>query len=562
MQIECDSDIYTEERYGYGEKRGTAVIRLFGVTSDSNSVLCIVEDFQPYFYFKCPQISSPEVLIDALTREFTKIIQEKGNLNNQSPVTSIEVVERTDFMYYNDRKEKFYKATLKLPKYVSICRDFIQNGLSISNIEVPRVCFESKLNFQLRFMIDQHIVGMSWVECPAGKYKVTKNKTSNCQLEIAISYKDLIAFSAKEKPEIAPIRIFSFDIECLIPSRDERKEGDFFAGEIIQIGCITKILGAEETLNQTIYTQKSCAPILNADIRSFETERELLDDFANFFLSVDPDIIIGYNINGFDIPYLLNRAERHKLESFPYLTRIRDIKSKVTTNSNKAKSFGNREFTDINMEGRIILDMYIHILREHKLRSYSLNNVSYHFLGEQKEDVRYSMIRTLYQKDEFTRRRLCTYCLKDAYLPLRLLEKLMVIYNYTEMCRVCCTPLSFILTRGQQIKVLTQLHSKALEAGFLIPNVSRPGNDSGFEGAYVIEPKRGFYNDPIVTLDFASLYPSIMLINKKDRQQFVLHNSNPPVTYKRAEPRHVHYYTQRFLLPKKRSENWPVTGNS
>ena len=52
-----------------------------------------------------------------------------------------------------------------------------------------------------------------------------------------------------------------------------------------------------------------------------------------------------------------------------------------------------------------------------------------------------------------TRRRLAVYCLKDAYLPLRLLNKLMCIINYMEMARVTGVPLSYLQTRGQQIKV-------------------------------------------------------------------------------------------------------------
>lgn len=59
-----------------------------------------------------------------------------------------------------------------------------------------------------------------------------------------------------------------------------------------------------------------------------------------------------------------------------------------------------------------------------------------------------------------TRRRLAVYCLKDAYLPLRLLLKLMCIINYMEMARVTGVPLSYLLTRGQQIKVISQLLRK------------------------------------------------------------------------------------------------------
>lgn len=61
---------------------------------------------------------------------------------------------------------------------------------------------------------------------------------------------------------------------------------------------------------------------------------------------------------------------------------------------------------------------------------------------------------------EQTRRRLAVYCMKDAILPLRLLDKLMCIINYMEMARVTGVPLNYLLTRGQQIKVISQLLRK------------------------------------------------------------------------------------------------------
>ena len=125
--------------------------------------------------------------------------------------------------------------------------------------------------------------------------------------------------------------------------------------------------------------------------------------------------------------------------------------------------------------------------------------------------MHHTVISTLQAGDEFTRRRLAVYCLKDAYLPLRLMEKLMCLFNMTEMARVTGVPISFLFTRGQQIKVASQLYRKARLHNLLIPVERKSGNDGQYEGAVVIEPTRGFYKDPVATLDFASLYPSIMM---------------------------------------------------
>jgi len=87
----------------------------------------------------------------------------------------------------------------------------------------------------------------------------------------------------------------------------------------------------------------------------------------------------------------------------------------------------------------------------------------------------------------------------------------MSFVNYTEMARVTGVPFNYLLSRGQQIKVISQLFRSAGEAGYIIPAMKSEGTDEQYEGATVIEPSRGFYDVPIATLDFASLYPSIMM---------------------------------------------------
>ncbi len=145
---------------------------------------------------------------------------------------------------------------------------------------------------------------------------------------------------------------------------------------------------------------------------------------------------------------------------FSYLGRVKNITSSVKSVVLESKQMGHRENKSINMEGRVIFDLFLILVRDHKLRSYTLNSVSFHFLGEQKEDVHHSIITDLQNENDQTRRRLAIYCLKDALLPLRLLDKLMCVINYMEMARVTGVPLNYLLTRGQQVKVMSQLLRK------------------------------------------------------------------------------------------------------
>ena len=87
----------------------------------------------------------------------------------------------------------------------------------------------------------------------------------------------------------------------------------------------------------------------------------------------------------------------------------------------------------------------------------------------------------------------------------------MSLINYIEMSRVTGVPFNYLLARGQQVKVVSQLYRKAAEHDFVIPAMRSEAAEEQYEGATVIEPVKGYYDVPIATLDFASLYPSIMM---------------------------------------------------
>lgn len=119
----------------------------------------------------------------------------------------------------------------------------------------------------------------------------------------------------------------------------------------------------------------------------------------------------------------------------------------------QSSAYGKHENIQTTIDGRITFDMIQHIRREYKLSSYSLNSVSAHFLGQQKEDVHHSVIADLQRGTADDRRRLALYCLKDSFLPQRLMDKLLVVINQIEMARVTGVPVDYLLSRGQQIKV-------------------------------------------------------------------------------------------------------------
>lgn len=347
---------------------------------------------------------------------------------------------------------------------------------------------------------------MCWVEAPANRYQLVSNKQSNCQIEAEVSYRDLISHKpVGEWSKMAPLRILSFDIECA------GRKGIFPEPEhdpVIQIANVVTRYGEKKPFVRNVFCLDKTSSIVATQIREFDREEKMLSSWRDFVEEVDPDIITGYNIANFDFPYLLDRAKSLKVHGFEFWSRTK-VRSVAKDSNFSSKQMGNRDTKVTNTNGRLQLDLLQLVQRDYQLRSYTLNSVCSHFLGEQKEDVHHTMITELFNGTPESRRRLALYCLKDAYLPQRLMDKLSCLENYTEMARVTGVPFNYLLSRGQQVKFISQLFRKALEQKLVIPN-KRESADDQYEGATVIEPTRGYYDVPVATLDFASLYPSII----------------------------------------------------
>lgn len=528
-QVTCDSIV---ERDRNGDSRAT--VRIYGVTPIGQSVLLRVHGFTPYFY-----VAAPRGLTEGGVRDIANELEHKCRSMARSLESSgrcivgIERIQRRSVLYYKpaDDENEFLRISVRTPELVRVAAGLLSQGSVTGRIFDV---FESSVDFVLRFMIDVKMMGCSWVEVPAGSYEIALSSadTSHTQIVADTDWRALVCHPPTgEWLRTAPLRILSLDIECA------GRKGVFPEPEkdsVIQIACHLAEYGKPEPFVRAIFTLGSCAPIAGVHVFSMTREQELLQTFRNFLIASDPDILTGYNIVNFDLPYLLNRAAALCAGRFPFLGRIRRARTTMRRTRMSSSAFGTHESMTFAIEGRVVMDMMQVIIRDHKLRSYSLNSVSSEFLGEQKEDVHYSIITDLQAGNEHTRRRLAVYCLKDAYLPLRLMDKLMSLTNYMELARVTGVPLDWLLSRGHMVKVVSLLHRKASHAGLLVPDLRRsdgPGRsgDSGpqYEGATVIEPKKGFYRSPIATMDFASLYPSIMMAHNLCYSTLV-HESDVP----------------------------------
>ncbi|EKM50426.1 uncharacterized protein PHACADRAFT_104509 [Phanerochaete carnosa HHB-10118-sp] len=499
-------DIEDSTEYG-----GGPTLRMFGVTQAGNSVLAHVTDFHPYFYVAAPR--------GFLTDDIGAFRSYLNNHASGGSVRDVSLVYRRSLWgYRGDEKVPFIRIEVSDQRSLPKTRDkwlfnsfrgecHFNNLFKTDSVST----YESNIAYVLRFMIDAKIVGMNWVELPAGGYTIMqeKDKKSHCQLEVSVKWDKIVSHQADGPySHTAPLRILSFDIECA------GRKGIFPEPQVdpvIQIASMVTRQGETHPFIRNVFTLSTCSHIVGSQVLSFDSEVDMLNAWRDFVNEIDPDVIIGYNIANFDLPYLIDRAIAVKAKDFPMLGRMIEVKAQTKETHFSSKAFGQRDSKETALDGRLQIDILQYMQREHKLRSYTLNSVCAQFLGEQKEDVHHSVITELQNGGPESRRRLAVYCLKDAYLPQRLMDKLMCFINYIEMARVTGVPFNYLLSRGQSIKVLSQLFRKANEEEYVVPALRGEGTDEQYEGATVIEPHKGYYKAPIATLDFASLYPSIMM---------------------------------------------------
>ena len=172
-----------------------------------------------------------------------------------------------------------------------------------------KTIYETGLPNLVRFMVDLNVYGVNWIELPKGSFTLRNpvTKISKCQIEVDTDVTRLTSHAPNGVwSSIAPLRIFSFDIECA------GRKGIFPDASIdscIQIASVIKEFGSEAPMYRAIFCLGSCAHIPDAHVCSFESEIEMLSAWSLFFNRIDPDVIIGYNISNFDFPYILERAK-------------------------------------------------------------------------------------------------------------------------------------------------------------------------------------------------------------------------------------------------------------
>jgi len=468
------------------------MISIVGKTETGKSV-CLTTVFEPYFFVKLPR---------GATDRDVRLLYDDLNKLRPDHVTSYSVTQKKDVWGFQNNETFAYMRL----NFKTLADRRKVNSVFVYNREYSKYhVYESNLDPVLRLMHRTGIQSTGWLD--TGSVCV---RSHLAKVDIDLWCNDWRTLKPVERDDIAPFVVASIDIECnsstgKFPSPDVPGDACF------QIAVSLCTFGNDEPYEKVCLCYKKTE---GPDVVSFDTEREMLEAFQKYIHEKDIDIITGWNIFGFDLEYIYKRALLTNCdEEFFKLGRLHEPSSELLLKKLSSSALGDNFLKLLPMTGRFIFDMFHEVKKGYKLDSYKLNEVSKLYLGDQKIDMSPKEMFARYKEgDPKKLGEVAEYCIKDTLLPHKLVKKLCTLLNLLEMAKATWVPLCFLVERGQQIKVFSQLTKKARELGYMVPTIkygSLP--EEPYEGATVLDAQKGAYYTPITALDFEALYPSIMM---------------------------------------------------
>ena len=473
-------------------------IFVFGINEEGYQVTLQINDFYPFFFIEVPSTWDNTCLY-TLRQTF------------HFPLQDLTFLERKRYYgFENNKMRRFVKLAFYNEKTMRNAKYKIEkNSFVISGRTYTFPLYEANIDPILRFMHLRDILSAGWIQIE----KYTFDETYQCNWRSVNNYSE---YSVR----LSNIRVLYFDIEACSEDGsfpNALKKND----RVTQICCIIK---DQRCYKKYLFNLGTIDAIDDTTVMQYPSEKKLLLAYSKFMNETDPDIIVGYNIFGFDNGYLFERAKVLGIEDqFNYQSRINhftQIDKKILNNQQS----GFNEWKMTRLIGRIHIDLLQVIKKDFKLDSYKLNNVGEHFLKQGKDDVSPKEIFEAWSStgDREKRTRVGKYCVQDTNLCLLLFEKFAVLPNHIEMAKVTRVPIEYLITRGQSIKVFSQIAYETRKTGYLIPVLPRSQSEGKFQGATVLDAHVGYYNRPVCGLDFASLYPSIMIAHNMCYSTIVL----------------------------------------
>lgn len=519
-------------------------IRVYGLTMNRKNVCVRVDNFTPYVYLELP----PNYNWD---HGYAQMVSNKIDelLGNKRPVQKA-------LMY----RAKLYGAHLNKDftrkEFPYLFCSFSSRGdikalgyrlkqpINVSGLGAIRLrMHEQDADPILQLVCCRNIPTAGWIKF-SGKPVPSESQITSCDYEYCCSYKSLNPVDSDALPMC---KVMGFDIEVNSTNPNTMPNADRPGDKVFQISCVSGYL------DQPIEEYKEYILSLgNPDqegtgkkvtIIRCETEADVLTGFTDLVRTEAPNMLVGYNIMGFDFPYMVARAKSNLcIFTFDQLGFHKYAHSKEREIKWSSSAYKNQKFSFLDAEGRLVVDLLPLVKRDFtKMNTYSLKNICSQFLGETKDPLTAKGIFKCYrigtrknENGEYSKAArkalgVCArYCVQDARLVVMLVLKFGTWPALTEMAKVCNTPIFALYTAGQQIKVFSQIYKHCFNHGIVVEKDAYiVREDERYVGAHVFPPIPGAYGS-VVPLDFASLYPSIMIAYNIDYHTWVKDDPNIP----------------------------------
>jgi len=231
-------------------------------------------------------------------------------------------------------------------------------------------------------------------------------------------------------------------------------------------------------------------------------ESDLIRRFLDLWSRWHPDVVTGWNVEQFDIPYLANRITKILGEDeVKKLSPWNRISKRETTMMNRPVQF-------YDISGIAILD-YIQLYRKFtysQQESYRLDNIAHVELGEKKLD--YSEFETLHQLYKHDYQKFIEYNIKDVELVEKLEDKMKLIELALTLAYDNKVNYDDVFTQVRMWDAI--VYNYLLRKKIVIPQMSRSTKSSQYEGAYVKDPICGMH-EWVASFDLNSLYPHLIM---------------------------------------------------
>ncbi|XP_053670865.1 DNA polymerase zeta catalytic subunit [Anopheles nili] len=310
-------------------------------------------------------------------------------------------------------------------------------------------------------------------------------------------------------PSIDPITTIFYRIHNDVPPNHPRASS--ICG-IIMNNDLGEVNSGNEKDGKISYKYNQSA--YEADVVVVTGERELYEKFLMLVSFWDPDIFTGYEIESVSWGYVIERGYALEMNLLKMLSRVPTAGKVHVSEEEQQELLEMHDYSaGLKIPGRILLDIWRLMRHEIALTSYTFENVVYHILHRRIPNHSFEHLTRMWNKS-YSRWVVLEYYLERVNGNLEILNQLDLIDRTAELAKLFGIQFYEVLSRGSQFRVESMMLRIAKPRNFVSvsPSIQQRAHMRAPEYLpLIMEPNSRFYADPIIVLDFQSLYPSVII---------------------------------------------------